>query len=369
MEVFVTNQPYMLYETVELLRGFVNGTDPEALTMDGEFCLTPQEVRDVMASACQGVDPEDKWVRHFFLEYPVLDDSEESICLASCIAYSIFNISMKETTLDQQLEFVVNQWNIYRRTGYRISAVDRFGIDVDLMPSQEPVRLSDELKKLPLSPDFYFLLHEAFSDLDFSAAQLLRVIRPVAERLSVLLRPYVRRAAALAERWSHFFQNREMLYEILRSKFSVDEEDFVDRVYLTLRYLHSHYATGNTSSTERAVGFHVGVGVKLILTSDVQEKTAAGLGREAVAFKLLGDKGRRDVIRLLGKKAMTMQEVANQLEINSGTVFRNINSLYNAELLIRENHGGHFLYRSKLSYIQAIFDHMMEYFRDDDLTN
>lgn len=58
MEVFVTNQPYMLYETVELLRAFVNETDPEDLTMEGEFCLAPQEVRDVMAAACQGVDPE-----------------------------------------------------------------------------------------------------------------------------------------------------------------------------------------------------------------------------------------------------------------------------------------------------------------------
>ena len=66
---------------------------------------------------------------------------------------------------------------------------------------------------------------------------------------------------------------------------------------------------------------------------------------------------------------MTMQEVANRLEINSGTVFRNINSLINAELLIRENHGGRFLYRAKLSYIQAIFDHMMEYFQDEDQTD
>ena len=243
MEVFVTNQPYMLYETVELLRAFVNETDPEELTMEGEFCLAPQEVRDVMAAACQGVDPEDKWVRHFFLEYPILDDSDQSTCLASCIAYSIFNISMKETTLEQQLAFVVNQWNVYRRTGYHISAVDRFGIDIDLMPTQEPVRLSDELKRLPLSSDFYFLVHEAFSDLDFSAAQLLRVIRPVAERLLALLRPYVRRAAALAERWSHFFQNREMLYELLRSRAGVVEEDFIDRVYLVLRYLHSRYVT------------------------------------------------------------------------------------------------------------------------------
>lgn len=365
MEVFVTNQPYMLYETVELLRVFVNRTDPEDLTMEGEFCLAPQEVKELMASACETVDPEDQWVRHFFQEFPILDESNQKTCLASCIAYSSFNVRMQESVLDQQLAFVVDQWNLIRRSGYHINAVNRFGIGIDSAPSKGPVRLAEELKRLPLTPDFYLLLHEAFSDLEFSTAQLLRVIRPVAERLSSLLRPYVRRAAVLAERWSHFFQDRKMLYEFLQNRTGAVEEDSIDRVYLVLRYLHSRYAVGTNSPEEHVFGFHVGVGVKLTLTSSYQEKTAASLDREAAAFKLLGDKGRRDIIRLLGKKAMTMQEVANQLEINSGTVFRNINSLYNAELLIRENHGGHFLYRSKLSYIQAIFDHMMEYFQDE----
>ena len=32
MKVFVTNQPYMLYETVEVLRRYVNGDTPEAVT-------------------------------------------------------------------------------------------------------------------------------------------------------------------------------------------------------------------------------------------------------------------------------------------------------------------------------------------------
>lgn len=365
MEVFVTNQPYMLYETVELLRVFVNRTDPEDLTMEGEFCLAPQEVKELMVSACETVDPEDQWVRHFFQEFPILDESNQKTCLASCIAYSSFNVRMQESVLDQQLAFVVDQWNLIRRSGYHINAVNRFGIGIDSAPSKGPVRLAEELKRLPLTPDFYLLLHEAFSDLEFSTAQLLRVIRPVAERLSSLLRPYVRRAAVLAERWSHFFQDRKMLYEFLQNRTGAVEEDSIDRVYLVLRYLHSRYAVGTNSPEEHVFGFHVGVGVKLTLTSSYQEKTAASLDREAAAFKLLGDKGRRDIIRLLGKKAMTMQEVANQLEINSGTVFRNINSLYNAELLIRENHGGHFLYRSKLSYIQAIFDHMMEYFQDE----
>ena len=73
----------------------------------------------------------------------------------------------------------------------------------------------------------------------------------------------------------------------------------------------------------------MGVGVDLILTDEDQVRSATSLDLEAAAFKLLGDKGRRDIIRVLRKEAMTMQEVAHRLKVNSGTVFRNINSLYN----------------------------------------
>ena len=34
MKVFVTNQPYMLYETVEVLRRYVNGDTPEDLSTE-----------------------------------------------------------------------------------------------------------------------------------------------------------------------------------------------------------------------------------------------------------------------------------------------------------------------------------------------
>lgn len=42
MKVFVTNQPYMLYETVEVLRRYVNGDTPEDLSTEEPFCLSPQ---------------------------------------------------------------------------------------------------------------------------------------------------------------------------------------------------------------------------------------------------------------------------------------------------------------------------------------
>lgn len=205
MKVFVTNQPYMLYETVEVLRRYVNGDTPEDLSTEEPFCLSPQETGELVASACQGLDPNETWISYFFQNHPILDSLNQSTCLASCIAYSNFNIRMQETTLDEQLTFVVDQWNTVRRNGYQFCWINRFGLGIEGNTTQTPIRLAEELKKLPITSDFYLLLHEAFSDLEFSVQQLARVIRPVAERLEVLLQPYVQRSAALAERWQLFF--------------------------------------------------------------------------------------------------------------------------------------------------------------------
>ncbi len=106
------------------------------------------------------------------------------------------------------------------------------------------------------------------------------MIRPVAERLLALLRPYVRRGCAGGALVPLFFRIGRCFYELLRSRAGVVEEDFIDRVYLVLRYLHSRYVTGNSSPKERALGFHMGVGVDLILTDEdqVRKRHQLGLG-------------------------------------------------------------------------------------------
>ena len=366
MKVFVTNQPYMLYETVEVLRRYVNGDTPEDLSTEEPFCLSPQETGELVASACQGLDPNETWISYFFQNHPILDSLNQSTSLASCIAYSNFNIRMQETTLDEQLAFVVDQWNTVRRNGYQFCWINRFGLGIEGNTTQTPIRLAEELKKLPITSDFYLLLHEAFSDLEFSVQQLARVIRPVAERLEVLLQPYVQRSAALAERWQLFFQDRAMLNDFLLRRIGRIAEESFDQMYLVLRYLGSRYALGTYSEEERIVGFHMGVGVKLTLSNAYEEKDW-NPDRELTAFKLLGDKSRRDIIRLIHKNAMTIQEISNHLGMNSGTVFRNINALCNAELLIQERRGERPCYRARLPYIQAILYHMMEYLQGDDL--
>ena len=58
MKVFVTNQPYMLYETVEVLRRYVNGDTPEDLSTEEPFCLSPQETGGACRLCLSGPGPQ-----------------------------------------------------------------------------------------------------------------------------------------------------------------------------------------------------------------------------------------------------------------------------------------------------------------------
>ncbi len=359
MQVFITNRPYLLYETVELLRAFVNALPPSELTMEGEYCLTERQVTDVMASACQGLDPKDPWLRHFFQEYPILDDSGQTVCLASCIVYSMFDVTMQPDGIAAQMRRAVEDWQSARHQGYRFNSINRFGIGIDPEPERGPVRLAAELKKLPVPEDLRLLLHETLSDFAYSTGELERILTPVAQRLEPLLEPYVRRAQALAEQWRAFLRDREALLEFLRRRTGTLEQDTIDRVNISLRYLHSRYSAGVLSEDEKTFGFHLGVGTKVTMAQAYEEGSKSSLQRELAAFKLLGDPSRQEIIRLLSREPLTMYDVTQRLGMNPGSVFRSINSMFNAELLLRESREGKFYYQAKLPYIRSIFDHVL----------
>ena len=359
MQVFITNRPYLLYETVELLRAFVNDLPPSELTMEGEYCLPEQQVTDIMTSACQGLEAQDPWLRYFFLEHPILDDSGQTVCLASCIAYSMFSETMQEPDLAAQLRYVVDRWQDVRRKGYRFNSINRFGMGLDNKNCEGPVRLGSDLKQLPVSEDFRQMLYESFSDLPYSAGELERILLPVSQRLKPLLEPYVRHAKALTEQWRAFFRDRNALLEFLRRRSGTVENNTIDNVYISLRYLHARYSVGNLSDDKKTFCFHLGVGTKVTMAQAYEEGSNSSFQRELAAFKLLGDPGRQEIIRMLSHESLSMYDVTQRLGMNPGSVFRSINSMFNAELLLRENRDGKVCYRAKLPYIQSVFDHVM----------
>ena len=58
---------------------------------------------------------------------------------------------------------------------------------------------------------------------------------------------------------------------------------------------------------------------------------------------------------------MSGQELAQKLNLNSGSVFRDLNSLYNARLLLQKSNGSRNDYRTNMSTIRQITEHLVNH--------
>ena len=56
-----------------------------------------------------------------------------------------------------------------------------------------------------------------------------------------------------------------------------------------------------------------------------------------------------------------LDELAQALNLNSGTVFRDLNSMYDARLLYIENRNGRNCYRTNYGMVQQVTEHIQRY--------
>ena len=82
---------------------------------------------------------------------------------------------------------------------------------------------------------------------------------------------------------------------------------------------------------------------------------------ELTAMRLMASSARAEMLRLMADVYMSAQELAQRLNLNSGSVFRDLNSLYNARLLLSQTIDGRNYYRTNLPEIRQITEHMMDY--------
>ena len=64
MEVWVTGQPHLLYETVELLFAYVNRIPAVELTQEGPYCLPEAAIQQMLDVACAGISQDDPEIQY-----------------------------------------------------------------------------------------------------------------------------------------------------------------------------------------------------------------------------------------------------------------------------------------------------------------
>ncbi len=357
----VGQEPCILYETIELLYAYINGIPAERLTKDAPYCIPASEVTRIMGEACAGIDAQDPDFCRFFVRHAILDEHSQFTCLASCMVYWFIHLDVTDMTA--QMDCMCANWERIRRQPFAIKAITRFALDIETLPGGRIVSLAEELKKLPVAEDFFLVLLETFSDYTYQMTRLRDLIWPTAQRLQGLLEPFVAQAEPLRETWNRFFEETSAEDFVVKRTGTIPERPF-DQAGITLRYLGARYAAGHLDPEKNSFFMHMGVGVRPALQ---QVYELGGLNeRELSSLRLLGDKGRSEMVQALMGKTMSMQELATHLGLNPGTVFRNLNSLTNAELLTKEIRGDRYYYRTNFPFIQAIFQHVLDFYQKGD---
>lgn len=314
----------------------------------------------MMSEACAGIDAQDPDFCRFFVQH-AMDEHSQFTCLASCMVYWFIHLDVTDMTA--QMDRMCANWERIRRQPFTIKAITRFALDIETLPGGRTVSLAEELKKLPVTEDFFLILLETFSDYTYQMSRLRDLIWPTAQRLQGLLEPFVAQAEPLREAWNRFFEETSAEDFVVERTGTIPERPFAPGGH-HLAVFGSPLRSGSSGPGEEQLFYaHRSGGA----TGPAQVCELGGLNeRELSSLRLLGDKGRSEMVQALMGKTMSMQELATHLGLNPGTVFRNLNSLTNAKLLTKEIRGDQYYYRTNFPFIQAIFQHVLDFYQKGD---
>ena len=360
MNVQILRTPCIFYEIVELTGAIIQGISAEALTRDGPFCVPAEEVQRMMDAVTPVLPLSDRWLQRYFAPHPVKGDEMHMASLASWMVYSFLNLEHPD--YDQFIESLCNFWERLRRRGFRVTGMTGYALEFEPSDDPPPVSLADALQDLPLKQECYMELLEVLSDYTFHLHHLGELLRPAAEILRPMLEPFVAGISPLAQAWEEFF-TVHAIEDFARTRSGVTLAEQCKRVVLAFRFLDSRFAPGYLDRAGGTAWMHMGV--SLPVQMQPPKKQSYLPDSDFSTFKLLGARTRTDMLRAMAKESLSFPQLSQQLNLNPGTVFRNLNIMTNAGLLMKEFVEGHYQYRTNPDVIRELLDNMMQYYKGD----
>ena len=354
MEVTIYQEPCWLLEAAELVYGLVNNIPTTKLAGNGPYCLPLEQVAQLLTRASGWIDPADELVQYYFHGVPLVGFTNRLSCLGCAVLYSSLPVDCSRP--GDYAASIREAWHTLEEAGYCVDGID--GFSLNLVPSEgKPVSLAKELSALEVPELYKMQLLEVFTAFDFHAERLLQLLSPVADALSKQLASWMQPISALAREWETFFQHNSPQEFFLRQ--ARIQNISVERLEIAFRILSPACAHGKHAEKDRQVRLHMGIGMKPSLDPPVSARAPDEW--ELSAIRLLANSARMEMLRLMMDRPMSGQELVQKLNLNSGSVFRDLNSLLNARLLLLEAKEGRNYYRTNMDAIRQITEHLVNH--------
>ena len=357
MEIIACYEPCLLLEAAELVYAFVNDVPSEQMTLPGEYYLPVDAVEAIRTAACAGLDQSDGRLQFYFRGVPVEGIAERLSCLGCCLLY--YSTEVTHPDADDMTRALSETWNRHRRERYAINGIDPFTLNAAPAENGSFTSLSGEISRLPVPAAYRLQLVEVFSAFEEHLANVVQLLRPVVQALKPLLAPWVERSRSRMEEWEAFFREHSA-EEFLLKRGHVKAEG-IRELQIGFRYFSPLLCPIYIDEKAGCVAIHMGIGIR----PEMEYVNAQPVMDESryVILRLLANPDRVEMLRLMMERPMGVPELSKRLHLNTGSVFRDVNSMCNAQLLLFQPENGKNLYSTNLNAVSKTVSDLVEYLR------
>lgn len=347
LDITILRGPALLLEALDAVRIFYHELPLSLYTRPGAPGIPPDAVQQIIRDACAPLNLSDPSFRYYFQPWSLPEDPRWPGCLASYL----INVwpSLTDCDVDRTAQAVVRYFRQLQQTGYSIAAVNGQNCNISPCPGNRGKTPAQIFQSVPLLDGLKRELAVVFSDFETHFERVVQLLRPVAERLDVLLAPWVQELDPLLNRGLPD-RSRKRLLE--NAPVASDME-----ILVRMRFIEENFST-LAVMLDRPV-CHVRMAPHTF--SDQRAAPVAQQDAILAALRLLGDSTRLDMVKLMLEEPRYCNELAELLGINSGIIYRNLSSLSNCGVLIRKFIDGKPQYIANRVFLSNVFSSVMDY--------
>ncbi len=351
MEIHVSTELALLPETVDLVCAYVNDINPAVLTSDKPYCLPTGEVERMMETVCEGLDRNDPKIQFYFrsytdVQYPGMGSPTSSV--ASILVYTGLRSNLSDL---RQSRAFMHENPIDAGNSYRITSFYR-GVGIAVCPEYRS--LADELETIDMAEGLRLRLAIALTDYHRHVDEVCDLLEPYALRLKPLLESVMAKIEPRAQQWRDVLSTEKGQRAFL-ARINANT-DTVQNLEIGMRIFYPGVSCGFCRVDEGR--FYCSAGLELM---PVKEKTRELSNTDIAAIQLLSSVDRLRVLKTLSGRTMTCSELAQELHMNRGTLFRDLNNLVQAGLVFMIAQGTSRTYTTRTEKLEQVVEHMMEF--------
>ncbi len=376
MKVRVVREPCYFAEAVYLLYYFVNGVSyveeyhrisqkyrsyhPDR---SDEGLIKARELDRVLAAATRDIDPQDPKLRLFF-ERLAGTVPATACCLAQVM---LLTVPLDRSDPDEFAADLLAGFRSMCSEGIKINDINAMGLIVEHWePQQEQESLSAQIEHLPCAIEAKWEILRALTEFESFLAELMQLVRPVAERLRTELETMRSLNAPALERWSAYFSEHtvdKFREEMFGSSFlfpqDLPQQDVLLGIWsCNMIGFWSEWLERGGESVRVA---YVGSGLSFDFAASHRKRPDPE--SLSAMLRALSGKDRLEILQRCRTAPLSAARLAEAMNLNSGTVSRNLYDLYKLGYLETRGDGERVNYITRPEAVERLFQWIMDFIK------